>query len=865
MNNVEKNINKDIELVAKLLNDENSSEQNNFTDARNALYNEICENFMSFLEDSSIPEKEKIYKNIIEIADNIDFFRNFPNLLGKTFIGIIGFEPELTKQGLKAMVGDKTSDLAIIDSNLPIIFVDKIEKITAINDIGNSISLSFKEYDKTNRYLCRYLWRKKVEIPQLLQFYLLNQDSSFTNIAFVYFPLHCNFNTLFAKMIISKLDACVVYLPEPSLEIKKRKITERFVNLQKKQNIPCYFIATTENIQKFKSDKFFTNIDISTGTSFFSNLDKMNILSKKYLFVDFILSELLKVKYFYIKEIDKIKQSDKDITSDLINITVQETKSAVTNLRDELSQKRRQLEEEYNKFKQCSVLLRDKAKEYEEQIDKFVSKNSTENIGFSSKNKEIWNKIFFQTVDICDYQLAMEYFKKIQQLDNNYKYVYNMIIKSAKGEELSSKDLRFLCNEYDNEFIRKAKMRLAKELSLTEDDYMEIAHNIEILETPIEFYYSALWEEKKGNKKKAISFYKKSLEAGFEKAGTKLFEIDGNNKNTLLFLSDQMVPEANFELGKIYMTEKKSFSADRCFKLSAVKKYLPAIKNLTEKFYRLLYKRENLRDGISESEKERVQTCINLFKYILSKESYDSDNINNINEQIGNLYYLLKDYRRALDFWEKSKTANSYYNIGRRLFQYGNDSFPQDLERAIDCFSKANDLGHPKAWDEYKKVKSWQEDNKRKAEEKRNISYSPTYDYDYDDSSSSSSSSSGWCFITTAVCSTLNRPDDCDELNTLRKFRDKIKLENPIVAALIDEYYRIAPIIVEKIDSKQDSLEVYSKLWKNFISKIYNLLKNDRNDEATIIYIDMVKQLCETYGVKMADGIEEKINLLLKK
>ncbi|WP_146198902.1 CFI-box-CTERM domain-containing protein [Falsochrobactrum shanghaiense] len=51
------------------------------------------------------------------------------------------------------------------------------------------------------------------------------------------------------------------------------------------------------------------------------------------------------------------------------------------------------------------------------------------------------------------------------------------------------------------------------------------------------------------------------------------------------------------------------------------------------------------------------------------------------------------------------------------------------------------------------------------------------------------------CFLTTACCAVQGRPDDCLELQTLRRFRDKWLLRQPFGAGEIAHYYRVAPNI----------------------------------------------------------------------
>lgn len=131
-----------------------------------------------------------------------------------------------------------------------------------------------------------------------------------------------------------------------------------------------------------------------------------------------------------------------------------------------------------------------------------------------------------------------------------------------------------------------------------------------------------------------------------------------------------------------------------------------------------------------------------------------------------------------------------------------------------------------------------------------------TYIFNFKKKSSSSDSS---CFITTAVCSSLNKPDDCDELMSMRWLRDKLRVEDSDMAVLIEEYYRVAPLVVKKIDSKMDASKVYRQLWESSISKIYQNIKQKEYRQAKLQYISMLVDLCRRYDEPLAKGIPERI------
>lgn len=63
-----------------------------------------------------------------------------------------------------------------------------------------------------------------------------------------------------------------------------------------------------------------------------------------------------------------------------------------------------------------------------------------------------------------------------------------------------------------------------------------------------------------------------------------------------------------------------------------------------------------------------------------------------------------------------------------------------------------------------------------------------------------SSGGGGMCFITTAVCAYLGKPDDCEELTILRAFRDGYMRSTGELDTLVQQYYQEAPDIVAKLD-----------------------------------------------------------------
>jgi len=107
--------------------------------------------------------------------------------------------------------------------------------------------------------------------------------------------------------------------------------------------------------------------------------------------------------------------------------------------------------------------------------------------------------------------------------------------------------------------------------------------------------------------------------------------------------------------------------------------------------------------------------------------------------------------------------------------------------------------------------------------------------------------SSSGCFITTAVCGTLNRNDDCHELTSMRSFRDNWLKKQLNGEAEVQEYYTIAPQIVAAINTLDNADDIYNGICKNYIMPCVELADKGENLACHKIYRAMVESLRQKY------------------
>lgn len=105
----------------------------------------------------------------------------------------------------------------------------------------------------------------------------------------------------------------------------------------------------------------------------------------------------------------------------------------------------------------------------------------------------------------------------------------------------------------------------------------------------------------------------------------------------------------------------------------------------------------------------------------------------------------------------------------------------------------------------------------------------------------------GLCYITTAVCKSLDKPDDCYELTLLRDYRDQYLMAAEESSKIVKAYYDIAPTIVKKIDRRDDAAAVYHDIWNEYIRPCVRLIEEQKNEECKELYRNMVEQLESRY------------------
>ena len=102
-----------------------------------------------------------------------------------------------------------------------------------------------------------------------------------------------------------------------------------------------------------------------------------------------------------------------------------------------------------------------------------------------------------------------------------------------------------------------------------------------------------------------------------------------------------------------------------------------------------------------------------------------------------------------------------------------------------------------------------------------------------------------YCFLTTAACQHRGLPDNCDELEAMRELRDVYGIAN--YPEEIDEYYKVAPKIIEKVLQEGMASTVWESIFVECIEPCFKLVKDKKYSEAHQVYKKKVNSLISKY------------------
>lgn len=914
---------KQLELLSKLLNTEDNRSDN---ELQLELKKYIEENLLPLLRKSSLPGISK-YKQILDqLFADLEFANDYPELMSHKNIGIISWtEKKASASYLRGAFDSAVLDALLKPSAVPVVLsatTNDEPRIAAINT-GVSNELTLDEYNDSEK-----LEHSEIDVTNFIDTYKIKAQD--VKVTVTFFPAATRLDKTIVKKLLAFQDEIIILVDDTSAD--QSKLFKECLALVKRlaEQAQVYVLANNdENSYPWKvgNVKFVSPKD---QPEFLTTTFKQKQACQTAFVqptIDYLFSDLFTN---YAVSIQKDNELLHSIGLDLIRVG---DSSVLKSKRKELSDRVAKFENEQADFEEGYQKLRKLAEKVDDSnrfaelfnsyglnadeqrmllrrfsLDRQVELSKKEIEKLQQKFKEaedanadfkncyqamltlakevnasklsstkrrqaiyanLWNSLKKdntnnETIDLID---------QLKAANDPNALVFELMVDKINDWVLSPAKLNKLLEYPDTELVRKAKIILASELSLTKDQCSELAAKLDKVETGAEYYYLSYQFEGK----EAIEYLKEAFKLGEKRATDELLKLaqKSSDETLLKYLSQRQVPAASYQLGKAKESSDPG-KAENYYRIAASWGDTLAIYKLLEMEFDKIWHEDEvetedvvvgyswwertvtkkiINEKIINVDEETANNIINLCDYLLNLDTKRGLSISRISYIMGCAYLSKNNQRRALKCFEKSRQAAAYYYRGK-IYMNNEGDVSQDLNLAKKYFTQAKNKGYSLAEVWLEKVDDLirQEDEKRaKLEEAMESDTGYAAEHHTVDKG---------CFITTATCMSLNKGDDCEELMAMRRYRDMSTVKNPLIAELVREYYRIAPVIVKRIDARPEKVQIYQQLWDKYISKTYACIKREDYDNATKLYVSMVADLSEEYGVRLRKEAVKNIRLI---
>lgn len=104
------------------------------------------------------------------------------------------------------------------------------------------------------------------------------------------------------------------------------------------------------------------------------------------------------------------------------------------------------------------------------------------------------------------------------------------------------------------------------------------------------------------------------------------------------------------------------------------------------------------------------------------------------------------------------------------------------------------------------------------------------------------------CFITTACVNYFGLPDNCEQLEILRNFRDTVLTTTNEGRLIVGQYYKIAPEIVTRIEKSKGQTVIYNDVFRQ-VELTCKAINEQDYAKATEIYKAVVEGLIKRFNL----------------
>lgn len=813
---------------------------------------QAAESFFPLLFQSSHPPKSEFRRKFAQILQDARLFLRYPFLYGRTGVGLLTGKGAASADFLRQFcTKDPTARFAKQRSLPFVVYNGSYSEIFTVNQAQNVISLSVQEYEKAEQ-----LYKNRIRLQDLLRSFAFATEARYPDANMLVFPYYAS---PFAEEYRNLASLCSVFflLYEPQRNYKS------LIPLFRQVHVPVFLVAAPQTSDVSKALDLLSDalagipVKCVCPEECRALLAQYNHAQRNFLLQDRLQLLCLKFQHYLLQLTRQHEENVTNLARDSVfvgDLNVQSEQ--IRELRNQETAALQSAQNLVHEMDACSKNLLQAASTCDQalmqlQHTRYPLQADPVKVPLLPAFLPLYRQTVRYALQCEKYSQANLYLHTLTAMSAPYAFIEHLFYDECMGNPLDSDELEQLRSSPSaNSLVAHAQVHFFDQIGLSPAERDAISYQIDEKEkTADEWYFSARKKEKQEGSKQASVLYHKAFIAGSLDAGDWLanyyLQIGSGYSQSMKRLADALIPSAAFAYSQGCLENDRYAQGITYLRIAVVLQFLPAVLYYAEMLYQ-----ECLQDRLIVP---KAKNAILLYQFILEKNIV----VDNPKAKLGVLYYRLGNIERAKYFLEQGcSLPEAQYCFGR---MYNDGTYvAQDFQVAKHYLESARQSGHTEA---KKLLAQIARKEKQSAANKKEKARQYKKRADYSTTKEQVSVDDEGCFITTATCTAMGKSDTCEELTAFRKFRDETLLASSDGRQLVNEYYRIAPVIVARISQESDPPAFYKNLYTHYISPGYEALMQGDCRAAMQLYCQMVTSLAERYDVPIHDSA--KTNLLV--
>lgn len=659
--------NEKLALISRLLEGKNQITGNEkLIQAYDAVLEILVHHFAKMLKENVVPGGNELFQRLKQILSQTELFRDYPELLGDTVIGVMGCPSRVLKQ----IDGEIIGNWAEKGKTLPVIWTHAdTEQVVAENIYDQKFPVTEEELQRIFD-----LAKDEIDISQLLQLLCVYRPRISINKTVIDIP--CNGSLALRKALIPKLDVLYVYYKNYT----KTKLKEMLQALKQyrvdiKMILP---MKAPSNIDDIKSELVHMGISVLGEREVERSVKAYEGTKNNFSFVDVMRSVLSSYEGRYVVRQSGVKENLEALKKDAVQMRDGKTEKTVQAL---LAQTKAE-QQLYDKRTEHFLRASEKLLQAAEELEKEFSHEANDTAGTKGALKirkymgSIWANLTFSYLrifklshEIKYYKKAESYLKKVKSAGLEESYWLQMVWNATFDQNiLTRQDKTKLqeCDYHQYPDIASALLYLYHlgKIRLQAKKLLDVVASIKEPQGRIENFYKGYYYEQMLKLNQAVAYYLKAWKERESKALEKLIPLKDVMAQRGDFLSLEKEDAYGIGVQKIRMKSKASQEEGLFYlKVAAANDNIQAVEYLGEYYYNKHIRGNREKDAAWKNENALLA---NMFMYIRKGDRW----FKKADFYIGMLAYEIKDYQKARTYLQ-DRTEPEALALLASMYYYG--------------------------------------------------------------------------------------------------------------------------------------------------------------------------------------------------